>query len=143
MLETLQSNKFSRMWKQKGSAYYHPMILAAKANSEDTPSWHEAMNGPLRGGYWKAAETEYEVLQHKDAWDVVEREDWMNVLPGTWTFRCKRYPDGSVRKLKARFCTRGDKQIQGIDFNDTWSPVLNWNTVRLLLILFHVLGLAT
>ena len=153
MLDTLQSNEFSRMWKQEGSAYYdkatntqdyvHPMILAAKANSEDTPSWHEAMNGPLREGYWKAAETEYEALQHKDAWDVVEREDWMNVLPGTWAFRCKRYPDGSVRKLKARFCARGDKQIQGVDFNDTWSPVVNWNTVRLLLILSQVLGLAT
>ena len=27
----------------------------------------------------------------------------MNILPSTWAFRCKRYPDASVQKLKARF----------------------------------------
>ena len=46
----------------------------------------------------------------------------MNILPSTWAFRCKWYPDGSVRKLKARFCARGDKQGEGID-NFILSPL--------------------
>ena len=67
----------------------------------------------------------------------------MNVLPSTWAFKCKRFPDGSARKLKGRLCVRGDRQIQDVDFHETWTPVVNWKTVRLMLILSQVLGLAT
>ena len=67
----------------------------------------------------------------------------MNVLPYTWAFKCKRYPDGSVRKLKAQFCAWGDKQIEGIDYFDTFAPVVNWTTVCLMLILLIILGLST
>ena len=124
--------------------WMNPMILGAKANSEDTPTWEQAMNGPDRDGYWKACQKEVDTLQlDKDAWDVVKREPWMNVLPSTWAFKCKRYPDGAIRKLKARFCCRGDKQIEGVDYFETFAPVVNWTTVRLMLILSIVLGLAT
>jgi hypothetical protein len=124
--------------------WMNPMIFGANANSEDNPTWEQAMNGPDRDGYWKACEKEIETLQvDKDAWDVVKREPWMNVLPSTWAFKCKRYPDGMIRKLKARFCCRGDRQIEGVDYFETFAPVVNWTTVRLMLILSIVLGLAT
>ncbi len=42
------------------------MILAAKANSEDNPTWDEAMNGPLKEGYWEAALKEINILQVKE-----------------------------------------------------------------------------
>jgi Reverse transcriptase (RNA-dependent DNA polymerase) len=124
--------------------WMHPMILAAKANAEDNPTFEQAMNGPDREGYLEACKKELKTLgEDKDAWDVVEREPWMNVLPSTWAFRCKRYPDGMIRKLKARFCARGDRQIEGVDFFDTFAPVVNWTTVRLMLIMSIILGLAT
>lgn len=124
--------------------WMHPMILAAKANAADNPTWDQAMNGPDQAGYWEACKKELQTLtESKDAWDVVDRQDWMNVLPSTWAFKCKRYPDGSVRKLKARFCARGDKQIEGVDYFDTFAPVVNWTTIRLLLILSIILGLST
>jgi hypothetical protein len=46
------------------------------------------------------------------------------VLDSTWVFRHKRFPDGSVRKLKARWCVRGDQQVEGVDFFDTYAPVV-------------------
>ena len=48
-----------------------------------------------------------------------------------------------MKKLKARFCARGDRQIEGVDFFDTFAPVVNWTAVRLLLILTAQLGLVT
>jgi hypothetical protein len=124
--------------------YMPPTILATQANAEDNPSWEQAMSGPERAGYWKACETELNTLkEEKDAWDVVDREPWMNVLPSTWAFKCKRYPDGTVRKLKARFCVRGDRQIEGVDYFETFAPVVAWVTVRLMLILSVILNLAT
>ena len=48
-----------------------------------------------------------------------------------------------MRKFKARFCARGDKQIEGVDFFDTYAPVVNWTTVHLMLILSLILQLST
>ena len=103
------------------------------------------MNGPLADGYWEAASKEIETLKGMEVWDVVPRLESMNVLPSTWAFKCKRYPDGKVRKLKGRFCVRGDRQKDGIDYDsdDIFSPVVSWQTVRLLLILSLVLELET
>ena len=123
--------------------WMHPMILAAKANAEDCPNWEEAMNGPFKEGYWEACEKELQTLQDMDAWDIVDRKGWMNVLPSTWAFKCKRFPHGGIRKLKSRFCCRGDRQIEGVDYFDTFAPVVNWTTVRLMLILSIILGLST
>ena len=55
----------------------------------------------------------------------------MNVLESTWAFKVKRYPDGTLRKLKACFCVRGYLQIKGVDFFDTYAPVVSWLTVRI------------
>jgi hypothetical protein len=123
--------------------WFHPLSLAVKANAEDNPRWNEAMNGPDADGYWDAMKSELKQLEDKSVWEVVSREHATKVLPSTWTFKCKRYPDGSVRKLKARFCARGDCQIEGVDFFDTYAPVVSWTTVRTLLVLSIVLGLCT
>ena len=122
----------------------HRMALSMKANAADHPTWEQAMNGPEAKGYWEACKKELNMLETKrDAWEVVQRQPWMKVLPSTWAFRCKRYPDGSAHKLKARFCAQGDKQIEGVDCFDTFAPVVNWTTVHLMLILTLILNLAT
>jgi hypothetical protein len=41
----------------------------------------------------------------------------------------------------ARFVARGDQQKAGIEFNETYAPVVQWTTVRLMLILDCILGL--
>ena len=56
----------------------------------------------------------------------------MDVLDSTWAFKIKRYPDGTLRKLKARFCVRGFQQIEGVDYFETYAPVVSWMTVRLI-----------
>jgi Reverse transcriptase (RNA-dependent DNA polymerase)/GAG-pre-integrase domain len=122
---------------------WHPMALAAKASDEDNPNWNQAMNGPNKDGFWEACQKEIDTLEAMDTWDVVDRESWMNILPGTWAFKIKRFPTGLVKKLKARFCVRGDRQIAGVDYFDTFAPVVSWTTVRLMLILSAILDLKT
>ena len=63
-------------------------------------------------------------------WDLPEGS---NILPSTWTFKIKRYPDGRLRKFKARFCFWGDKQIEGIDNKDKFVPVDSCTDVRILM----------
>lgn len=94
-----------------------------KANSEDNPTWNQAMNGIHLSGYWKAMEVELGTLNKKDAWEEVKRTTEMQIVQSTWAFKCKRYPDGAVNKLKARFFVQGDTQIEGIDYFETFAPL--------------------
>ena len=123
--------------------YVHPLFLRAHsaASKEDNPGWREATRGKFADDYWKAMEVEIFTLESIDAWDVVEREDHMNIINSTWAFKCKRYPDGLIKKFKARFCARGDQQLEGIDFFETYAPVVQWTTIRLMFVLEVLLGL--
>ena len=123
-----------------------PHVLAAKASKSDpdNPSWSKAMNSTDADKWWDAMSTEMETLEMElRAWKLVRREPWMKVLPCTWAFRIKRFPDGLVKKFKARFCVRGDMQTEGVDFFETWSPVVQWSTVRTVMVLSTKLGLRT
>lgn len=123
--------------------WIHPLFLKAKsaASKEDNPNWWQAMNGPFADEYWKAAVVEIETLEGMGAWEVTDRTEDMNVIDSTWAFKLKRFPDGLIKKFKGRFCARGDQQIEGVDFFETYAPVVQWTTVRLLLILEVLLGL--
>ena len=73
------------------------------------------MNGPYAEEFWKATQIEIETLERINAWTVVPHtDDITNVLPSAWAFKVKRYPDGTVKKIKGHFCAHGDKQIQGV-----------------------------
>jgi hypothetical protein len=46
-----------------------------------------------------------------------------------WTYRRKRCPDGSLKKYKARLCVNGSRQIQGIDYTESFAPVVQRCTI--------------
>jgi hypothetical protein len=48
-----------------------------------------------------------------------------------WTYRRKRRPDGSLKKCKARLCVNGSRQIQGINYTESFAPVVQWSTIRM------------
>jgi hypothetical protein len=121
----------------------NPALFAIKANAEDNPTWNQEMGGVDAEGYWQACIKEYDVLIKKKVWVEVKRESWMTVIPSTWAFRCKQFPNGLVRKLKSRFCAMGCCQTEGVDYFETFTPVVNWQTVRIMLVMSLLLGLAT
>jgi hypothetical protein len=125
--------------------YVHPLFLKAKAaaSKEDNPTWKQATQGKFANEYWKDMEVEINNLEAINAWNVVEYdpETILNVIKSTWAFKCKRFPDGLIKKFKARFCARGNMQIEGVDFFETYAPVVQWTTIRLMFILEVLLGL--
>ncbi len=118
---------------------------AASASKADNPSWREPTRGKFANEYWEAMKLEIATLENIEAWTIVECYDSNgephHVIPGTWAFKCKQYPDGLIKKFKARFCARGDKQLKGIDFFETYAPVVQWTKIRLTFILEILLGL--
>ena len=123
--------------------WVHPLFLKAKeaASKEDNPIRCQAMYGPFANEYWKAAVTDVETLEAMNAYIVVDCNEDMNVLQSTWAFKLKFLCDGLLKKSKAWFCARGDQQIEGIDFGETYAPVVKWTTICLMLILEVLLEL--
>ena len=89
--------------------WLHPLMMTAKSqgNDVDNPDWWHTMNGAYAQEYWEAACIEVKTLEKMNTWLVVDHTPDMNVLPSTWVFKCKRFPDGLIKKFKARFCARG------------------------------------
>ena len=120
-----------------------PRAYAAKFKrpDADNPSYNMAMTGTHSNEYQQAMIKEVKQLIKQNTWSSLLRDKVpqdssgkrRTILPGTWAFKLKRLPDGSPSKFKARYCVRGDKQIEGVDYFDTYAPVVQWSTVRLVL----------
>jgi len=64
-----------------------------------------------------------------------------HLINSVWSYRCKHTADGHLVKHKAHLCADGCQQQHGVDFFDSYAPVITWTTVRLVLLLSVLLNL--
>jgi hypothetical protein len=64
-------------------------------------------------------------------WSLVPFHSSMNVVGSRWVYRIKHHVNGSIERYKARLVARGFTQHEGIDYSETFSPVIKQATVRL------------
>ncbi|KAL7477038.1 hypothetical protein ACHAW6_002859 [Cyclotella cf. meneghiniana] len=89
-------------------------------------------------------ESELNTLESEfQAWELIPREPWMHVLPSTWAFCLKRFPSGLAKKFKACFCIWGDRQVEGVDFFETWAPIIQWTTIQSMMVLATCMNLVS
>uniref|UniRef100_A0A2N9GBG4 Integrase catalytic domain-containing protein n=1 Tax=Fagus sylvatica TaxID=28930 RepID=A0A2N9GBG4_FAGSY len=85
---------------------------------------------------WCAAmHEEYSALQRQHTWTLVPPPCGKNIVGCKWVFKLKRNSDGTISRHKARLVAKGFHQQHGIDFAETFSPVVKPPTVRLILAL--------
>ncbi|GJT00022.1 ribonuclease H-like domain-containing protein [Tanacetum coccineum] len=85
------------------------------------PNWHKAMVD------------EYNALISNGTWALVPRPANVNIVRSMWLFKHKFNADGSLSRYKARLVANGRSQQQGIDFDETFSPVVKPATIRTVL----------
>lgn len=85
------------------------------------PNWRQAML------------LEYAAFIKNKTWDLVPRPPHTNIISGKWLYRHKFRSDGQLESHKARWVARGFNQQPGLDYNETFSPVVKPTTVRTVL----------
>jgi hypothetical protein len=84
--------------------------------------------------HWiKAMEEELDQIEKNETWELVPRPKDKNMIGTKWVFRNKLNEDGQVTRNKERLVCKGYAQVEGIDFEETFSPVSRMEAVRLIL----------
>ena len=74
-----------------------------------------------------------------DVWEVVLRPEEKSIVTSKWIYKIKHAADGSIEKHKARFVARGFSQKEGIDYEETFSLVARYTSIRSILALVAVM----
>eukprot|EP00253_Pinus_taeda_P029403 PITA_29403 len=83
---------------------------------------------------------EYDSIVRNSVWDVVPRPYKKSVVSSRWLYKVKQAVDGSVEKRKARFVARGFSQVEGINYDETISPIVRYSYIRSMLALSAQMG---
>lgn len=95
-------------------------------------SYNEAINSKDSELWLKAINEELEAHRTNNTWSFVDNEN-QRTITSKWVFNIKRTKDGKVERYKARLCARGFTQIEGIDYNEIFSPTTRYESIRILL----------
>jgi len=72
-------------------------------------------------------------LENNQTWELVRLPSNKKALGLKWVYKIKRNSDGTVERFKARLVILINHQVKGIDYMETFAPVVNMVTVRIVL----------
>ena len=93
----------------------------------------EALVSPNAKEWQEAADLEYESLLENETWDLVDLPRERKAVGSRWVFRVKHHSDGRVERYKCRLVAKGYSQLYGADYDETFSPVVRFSSIRTLL----------
>ena len=107
----------------------HDMIM----NQNEPTSYQEAVDSPDSEKWIEAMKTEMQSMYENQVWDLVDPPEGLKTIGCKWVFKRKTDMDGKVHTFKARLVAKGFRQTHGVDYDETFSPVVMLKSIRILL----------
>lgn len=98
-----------------------PLTVAEALNCDENVAWKRAMDD------------EYKSIMDNKTWELVDLPSDRKPITCKWVFKLKKDQDGKILRYKARLVARGCSQRSGIDYTETFSPVIRYSSMRLLM----------
>lgn len=95
----------------------------------------EAKGGPNANEWKLAMDDEIKSHAENNTWSLTKLPNNRKPIKAKWVFKTKSDDKGNIVRYKARLVAKGCSQIFGIDYMETFSPVVRYNSIRYLLAL--------
>ena len=107
--------------------------------SEEPTSYKDALKGKDSEKWLDAMKSEMDSMSENQVWDLVDLPDGVTPIGCKWIYKIKTDKDGNIYVFKARLVAKGFKQVHGIDYDETFSPVAMLKSIRIILAIaaFH------
>jgi Reverse transcriptase (RNA-dependent DNA polymerase) len=116
-----------------------PLMIYKATSDPDTMYMHQAMREPDRDEFKKAMVKEVTDQMANGNFSIVERTEvpkGQMIMPTVWQMKRKRdIKTREIKKWKARLNIDGSKMVKGQHYDESYSPVVSWNSIRTMLIL--------
>lgn len=110
------------------------MSMAMLAFHDEPTTYDEAINSSDKNHWIEVMRDEYDSLMTNKTWILVEKPNNQKVIDNQrWVYNVKWNPDASIERYKARLIGLGFTQVYGMDYEETFSPVVRYTSIRTIL----------
>ena len=112
--------------------YYGVWINSTQTTEQyrEPTTFEEASTSPEKDQWIEAMEKEMTSLKTNDVYDLVELPKGRKPVGSKWVYKRKLRADGSVERFKSRLVAQGFSQKGGQDYDETFSPVVRFESIR-------------
>ena len=103
--------------------YGNPILEVMLLDYDEPMNYEEAMMSPDSAKWLEAMKSEMGSMYENKVWTLVDLPDDRQAIENKWIFKWKTDADSSVTIYKARLVAKGFRQVQGVDYDETFSPV--------------------
>ncbi|KAI5340893.1 hypothetical protein L3X38_020167 [Prunus dulcis] len=98
-------------------------------------TFKQAMMSEKSENLWAATKSELNSMEKNGVWKLVTLPQGCKPIGCKWVFKTKGNSKGQVNRYKARLVAKGFTQKEGIDYNETFSPVSTKDSLRIIMAL--------
>ena len=109
------------------------VLIATTEDIRIPRTFSEAMQSPQRKHWKQAMDDEIASLHKNGTWKLIKRRLASNVVKCRWVYSVKTDAFGNIIRYKARLVAKGFTQRYGIDFSETYAPVVRTTSIRIVL----------
>src|SRR3954466_15232400 len=119
--------------------YDNPVLTVLLVENSEPANYEEAMMSPDSEKWLEAMKSELGSMSENQVWTLVDPPSDRKAVECKWIFKKKTDADGNVTVYKARLVAKGFRQVQGVDYDETSSPIAMFKYIRILLAIaaFH------
>ena len=135
-IETDNLNQLNMLIKDEAPGNIDLLLLMLKITGESLnldPSFAEAMKGPDKLKWANAIDGEYNKMLHHKVFELKKRSPGMKTLKSKLVLKMKETENLETYIHKARLVIKGFLQRHGIDYNETYAPVVQMHFLRFML----------